>query len=203
MAAITICSDFGAPKNKVWHCFHCFSIYFPWSDGLLSSKYFPYLMIVCILNLCSPGSIHLFIHSFFLQSFCPSIHHPSFHLSTQPSSHPFVHLSFNPSTHLSIIHPSIHRPILPSIHASFSSAVHYPSFHLPIFSSSILLSIHLISIPQPYHLYCLFGNYQKELYTIFDFSSHTWDICICHPRWNTRIATPGVLRCWAGGQQTV
>ena len=32
MAAITICSDFGAPQNKVWHCFHCFSIYFPWSD---------------------------------------------------------------------------------------------------------------------------------------------------------------------------
>ena len=24
MAAFTICSDFGAPKNKVWHCFHCF-----------------------------------------------------------------------------------------------------------------------------------------------------------------------------------
>ena len=23
MAAITICSDFGAPENKVWHCFHC------------------------------------------------------------------------------------------------------------------------------------------------------------------------------------
>ena len=21
------------PKNKVWHCFHCFSIYFAWSDG--------------------------------------------------------------------------------------------------------------------------------------------------------------------------
>ena len=32
MAAITI-SDFGAPQNKVWHCFHCFPIYFPWSDG--------------------------------------------------------------------------------------------------------------------------------------------------------------------------
>ena len=137
MAAITICSDFGAPKNKVWHCFHCFSIYFPWSDGLLSSKYFPYLMIVCILNLCSPGSIHLFIHLFFLQSFCPSIHHPSFHLSTQPSSHPFVHLSFNPSTHLSIIHPSIHRPILPSIHASFLQ------FCCPL---SILPSPHLFFI---------------------------------------------------------
>ena len=33
MAAITICSDFGAQKNKVWHCFHCFPIYFPWSNG--------------------------------------------------------------------------------------------------------------------------------------------------------------------------
>ena len=29
MAAITIYSDFGAPKYKVYHCFH----YLPWSDG--------------------------------------------------------------------------------------------------------------------------------------------------------------------------
>ena len=29
MAAMTICSDFGAPQNKVWHCFHCLPIYFP------------------------------------------------------------------------------------------------------------------------------------------------------------------------------
>ena len=33
MAAITICSDCGAPQNKVSHCFQCFSIYLPWSDG--------------------------------------------------------------------------------------------------------------------------------------------------------------------------
>ena len=33
MAAVTICSDFGAPPNKVFHCFHCFPIYLPWSDG--------------------------------------------------------------------------------------------------------------------------------------------------------------------------
>ena len=33
MAAVTICSDFGAPQNKVWHCFHYSPIYFPWSDG--------------------------------------------------------------------------------------------------------------------------------------------------------------------------
>ena len=29
MAAVTICSDFGAQGNKVSHCFHCFLIYFP------------------------------------------------------------------------------------------------------------------------------------------------------------------------------
>ena len=27
MAAVTICNDFGARKNKVCHCFHCFPIY--------------------------------------------------------------------------------------------------------------------------------------------------------------------------------
>ena len=31
MAAVTTCSDFGAQKNKVWHSFHCFPIYFPLS----------------------------------------------------------------------------------------------------------------------------------------------------------------------------
>ena len=33
MGAVTISSDFGAQKNKVSHCFHCFPIYFTWSDG--------------------------------------------------------------------------------------------------------------------------------------------------------------------------
>ena len=33
MPAVTICSDFGAQENKVWHCFHCFPIYLPWRDG--------------------------------------------------------------------------------------------------------------------------------------------------------------------------
>ena len=33
MAVVTIYSDFGAPQNKVSHCFHCFPIYLPWSDG--------------------------------------------------------------------------------------------------------------------------------------------------------------------------
>ena len=29
MAAVTICSDFGAQENKVLHCFHCFPICLP------------------------------------------------------------------------------------------------------------------------------------------------------------------------------
>ena len=33
MAAVTIFSDFGAWENKVCHCFLCFPIYLPWSDG--------------------------------------------------------------------------------------------------------------------------------------------------------------------------
>ena len=34
MAAVTICSDFGAQKDEVWHCFHCFPIYLAWCDGV-------------------------------------------------------------------------------------------------------------------------------------------------------------------------
>ena len=32
MAVVTICSDFGAQKNKFSHCFHHFPIYLPWSN---------------------------------------------------------------------------------------------------------------------------------------------------------------------------
>ena len=34
IAAVTICSDFGAQANKVWHYFHFFLIYLPWSEGI-------------------------------------------------------------------------------------------------------------------------------------------------------------------------
>ena len=33
MTAVTVHSDFGAQENKSCLCFHCFPIYFPWSDG--------------------------------------------------------------------------------------------------------------------------------------------------------------------------
>ena len=32
-SAVTICSDSGAQEKKVFHCFCCFPIYLPWSDG--------------------------------------------------------------------------------------------------------------------------------------------------------------------------
>ena len=34
VAAVTICSDFGAQKNKVSHCFLCFPICLPWNDWM-------------------------------------------------------------------------------------------------------------------------------------------------------------------------
>ena len=40
MATITILSDFGAPQNKVWHCFHCFPIYFSWQHIKKQRHYF-------------------------------------------------------------------------------------------------------------------------------------------------------------------
>ena len=33
MAAVTIYSDFGVQENKLCHCFHCFHIYLPSTDG--------------------------------------------------------------------------------------------------------------------------------------------------------------------------
>ena len=51
MAAVTICSDFGAPKNKVWHYFHCFPIYLPWSDGTRCHD-LSFLNVEYLLNVC-------------------------------------------------------------------------------------------------------------------------------------------------------
>ena len=33
MAAVTVCSDFGAQENEICHCFYFFPIYLPQSDG--------------------------------------------------------------------------------------------------------------------------------------------------------------------------
>ena len=67
MAAVTICSDFGAQKNKVWHCFHCFPIYFPWSDGTRCYD----LSFLNVLVFCKPTfslSSFTFINKLFSSS---------------------------------------------------------------------------------------------------------------------------------------
>ena len=38
MAAVTVHSDFGAPKNKICHCFHLFPIHLLWSDRIRSHE---------------------------------------------------------------------------------------------------------------------------------------------------------------------
>ena len=68
MAAITICSDFGAQKNKVSHGFHCFPIYLPWSDGhirssqLCLSRLLPRPLASALLHICPTlgGWLHIF-----------------------------------------------------------------------------------------------------------------------------------------------
>ena len=58
IAAVTVCSDFGAQENKVCHCFHFFPIYLPWFDGtrchdlstkvhLFKAMVFPVVMYGC------------------------------------------------------------------------------------------------------------------------------------------------------------
>ena len=36
MAAVIVLGDSGAQENKNCHCFHCFPVYLPWSDGTRS-----------------------------------------------------------------------------------------------------------------------------------------------------------------------
>ena len=81
MAAVTIFSDFGAPKNKVCHCFHCFPIYLWQIDGKQITVW-----ILCIcqpVSTCSkwaslssafslPPFLLLFLPSFFLYDFTAS-----------------------------------------------------------------------------------------------------------------------------------
>ena len=51
MTVITICRVFGAPQNKICHCFHCFPIYLPWSDGT-------FYLFIFTLQYCIGFAIH-------------------------------------------------------------------------------------------------------------------------------------------------
>ena len=65
MVAVTICSDFGAPKNKVCHCCHCFPIYLLWSDGTRCHD-------LCFLNLDFKPAFSLFSFTFIKRLFSSS-----------------------------------------------------------------------------------------------------------------------------------
>ena len=56
MAAVTICSDFGAKKNKACHCLHCFPIYLSWSDRTKVIQFYMYLYM-CVFQY-----IHAYTH---------------------------------------------------------------------------------------------------------------------------------------------
>ena len=68
MAAVTICSDFGAQENKISHCFHCFPMYLPWSDGTRCHDlpFYEYWVVSQLLHsplsLSSRGSLVLLCH---------------------------------------------------------------------------------------------------------------------------------------------
>ena len=53
MAAVTICSDFGAHQNKVSHCFCCFPISLPWNAPI------SLLLLLLFLNAIVPLDILL------------------------------------------------------------------------------------------------------------------------------------------------
>ena len=74
MAAVTICSDSGAQKNKVSHCFHIFPIYLQWSDGTGCHDLMICHKVVIITDLPGRGTIsknRLYIFNIsHLYSFC-------------------------------------------------------------------------------------------------------------------------------------
>ena len=67
MAAVTIFSDCGAQENKIFHCFHCFPIYLPWSDGTVCHR-LSFLNVEFWASLFFPLSYFTFIKRLFSSS---------------------------------------------------------------------------------------------------------------------------------------
>ena len=88
MAVVTICSDFGAQENKVCHCFHCFPIYLPWSDGTgCHDLRFLNVEFFLIFTLFYFTILYWFCHtSTWIRHGCTWVPNP------EPSSHPIPSL---------------------------------------------------------------------------------------------------------------
>ena len=65
MTAVIICSDFGAQEKKVFHYFHCFHIYLPWSDGI---RYLDLIFWMLSFKLAFSLSSFIFIKRLFSSS---------------------------------------------------------------------------------------------------------------------------------------
>ena len=55
IATVTICSDFGAQENEIFHCFHFSPLYLPWnyvSSWSLANSYFLFFSLVLPLLDC-------------------------------------------------------------------------------------------------------------------------------------------------------
>ena len=115
MAAVTICSDFGAQENKISHHFHCFPFYLSWSDeiGFFDlSFFFPFFFWL----LSFKPAFSLFSFTFIKRLFSFS----SLSAITVVLSFAFLRLL--------MLLPAI----LIAAHASYSSAFHmmYPEYKL-------------------------------------------------------------------------
>ena len=66
MATVTICHDYGAQENKVCHCFHCFPIYLPWSDGTRCHHlhFFDLTGRCFLIHVCIVKAIYVFSSSY-------------------------------------------------------------------------------------------------------------------------------------------
>ena len=65
MTAVIIHSDFGAQEKKIFHCFHCFNICLPWSDGI---RYLDLIFWMLSFKLAFSFSSFIFIKRLFSSS---------------------------------------------------------------------------------------------------------------------------------------
>ena len=75
MAAVTVWRGLEPPQNKVCHCFHCFPIYLPWSDGMpwSGTRYHDLVFWILSFKPAFPLSYFTFIKRLFSSSLLSAI----------------------------------------------------------------------------------------------------------------------------------
>ena len=174
MAAVTICSDFGAPQNKVSHCW---PMYLPWSDGtrchdlsFLNVKVFVLLFYFTILYwFCHTLTCILHGCTRVPHPEPPSLYHPSGSSQCTSPKHPVS--CIKPGLAFSFLYDIIHAsmPLSQIIPPSPSPTESKRLFYISV---SLLLS-HI----QGYHhhlskfhiyalVYCIGGIFSGLLHSV-------------------------------------